>query len=145
MKIKRLEKEHSKEIATLVCRVMESADQLPLGHTNIKCYSMLYELIKTGIEENALLIYGMIKENLLIGIVGYEPLSNEITYLYVLPEYQRQGIGSKLLDCIMGGIKQQKVKLRAHRDAIPMYTKYGFERNNNDNRKSIGMIYTIRR
>lgn len=146
MKIKRLEKDDAKDIATLVYRVMQEAKQLPpSAHNNPKCYDILYELITNEIKESMLLCYGMIIDDSLVGMVGYEPLKNEITYLYVLPEYQRQGIGSKLLDCVISSIEKPKVGLRAHEDAIPMYTKYGFERNYNDTKRSAGMTYTIRR
>lgn len=146
MEIKRLKIEEVKDIADLVYSVMQSAGQLPpAAYNNSKCYNVLYELIVTGIEKNTLLCYGIRVDNLLVGMVGYEPLTNEITYLYVLPEYQKQGIGSKLLDCIISSIEHQSVDLRAHKDAISMYTKYGFERNNDDTPRSIGMTYTIRR
>ena len=145
MNIKKLEVEQVKEIANLIWNVMIDNGQLPKKTAVLpQCYMMLYDMIEKGIKDNSLLCYGTMKENELIGMIGYEFDKNEITYLYVCSEYQNQGIGSKLLDAVVESMQeQQTINVRAHRDSVTMYEKYGFKKNGNDTRGSIGMTLYI--
>ena len=147
MNIKKLESTQAREITDLVWDVMIHAKQLPNKVANSsEFYMILYNLITKGIKDESLLCYGMLDNDKLIGMIGYEIETNQIIYLYVLPEYQKQGIGSKLLDIIINGVNQdESIMVRAHRDAVAMYEKYGFEKDNSDTKWAIGMTYTIRR
>lgn len=148
MEIKKLEVKQVDEITNLVWNVMEDAKQLPTyaDYNPEKGKKLLHYMIRKDMERDFLLCYGALEEETLIGMVGYEPIRNEISYLYVLPAYQRKGIGSKLLDVIIHGIMDTpSVILRAHKDAVPMYEKYGFKKNGDDSPFSIGMEYVLRR
>lgn len=62
-----------------------------------------------------------------------------IELLAVLPEYQRKGIGTKLLDKIKEQAKKEEIKELAlrtgcYRDAYEIYKKYGFKDTRDDQR-----------
>ena len=66
----------------------------------------------------------------------YKRCSCEIREIYVLPEYQKQGIGKKLIEEILkyvndNGIKDTEifVELCAMPSVIPFYEKLGFAAN----------------
>ena len=62
------------------------------------------------------------------GIVVFEILNNSATILdiAVKPEYQGQGIGSKLIDFIFNSFNVDNVTAETDDDAIGFYKKYGF-------------------
>lgn len=146
--IKKLELDQIEEIATMVWEVMDNADQLPnqayILPEDVK--RLLHTIIKKDMEGNCLTCYGIMDNKKLIAMIGYEQYQKKISYLYVLPEYQRQGLGSKLLDFIVENeADATKVLIRAHENAVAMYEKYGFEKNGDDSQYSIGMEYVLRR
>jgi len=63
-------------------------------------------------------------------LVSKKEKFNELDVLYVLPEYQRMGIGKKLLDRAIGWLgekKEGKLKVALYNDnAVSFYEKYGF-------------------
>ena len=67
----------------------------------------------------------------LIGIMGFEPV-NDVTLIrhsYVLPQWQKQGIGSKLLNHLKGLITTSHLLVGTWADAqwaIAFYQKHGF-------------------
>jgi ribosomal protein S18 acetylase RimI-like enzyme len=70
-----------------------------------------------------------------IGFVGLASLTPEITYLaglYLLPEYQRKGYGTKVINIVVDSLSQKGVKeviLLVHQKAywaINFYVKNGF-------------------
>ncbi len=62
------------------------------------------------------------------GIVVFEILNNSATILdiAVKPEYQGQGIGSKLIDFIFNSFNVDSIIAETDDDAIEFYKKYGF-------------------
>ena len=62
------------------------------------------------------------------GIVVFEILNNSATILdiAVKPEYQGQGIGSKLIDFIFNSFNVDSIIAETDDDAIGFYKKYGF-------------------
>lgn len=67
----------------------------------------------------------------LIGVMGFEPVKDVtlIRHAYVLPRWQRQGIGSRLLNHLMGLVTTSRLLVGTWADArwaIDFYQKYGF-------------------
>ena len=88
--------------------------------------SELEEEIKSGVQ-----FYGWIECELLLGVMGIQPLDNVtlIRHAYVLPEHQRRGIGEKLLDHLMRLSPTSEILVgtwEAASWAIRFYEKHGF-------------------
>ncbi len=67
----------------------------------------------------------------LVGIIGFEPVKDVtlIRHAYVLPQWQKQGIGSKLLNHLKGLVATSRLLVGTWADAhwaIDFYKKHGF-------------------
>ena len=67
----------------------------------------------------------------LVGIMGMEPIKDVtlIRHAYILPDYQQQGIGTKLLKHIEGMVTTSRLLVGTWADAhwaIDFYQKHGF-------------------
>ena len=72
-----------------------------------------------------------VKDGELIGVMGFEPIKDVtlIRHAYVLPQWQRQGIGSKLLNHLRGLVNTSRLLVGTWADAkwaIVFYQKHGF-------------------
>lgn len=69
----------------------------------------------------------LVKENVIVGTGCYE--GNHITGVYVLPDYQGQGCGSKIMDCLEAEIfkKFDTVLLDASLAAVFLYERRGYK------------------
>src|SRR5208282_2962373 len=91
-------------------------------------YMPLNELHKE-IDEMTFFAY---EENEMLGVVGYQPVKDVtlVRHLYVLPEYQRRGIGKKLLEHVISVAKTRRILVGtwgAAAWAIRFYEKNGFK------------------
>ena len=67
----------------------------------------------------------------LIGVMGFEPIKGVtlIRHAYILPRWQRQGIGSKMLSYLRGLVTTSRLLVGTWADAhwaIDFYQKHGF-------------------
>jgi len=67
----------------------------------------------------------------LVGLMGFQPVKDVtlIRHAYVLPQWQKQGIGSKLLDYLKGLVTSSRLLVGTWADAswaIDFYEKHGF-------------------
>jgi len=67
----------------------------------------------------------------LVGVVGFEPIKDVtlIRHAYVLPQWQKQGIGSKLLGRLKSLVTTSRLLVGTWADAyraIDFYKKHGF-------------------
>jgi len=67
----------------------------------------------------------------LVGVMGFEPIKDVILirHAYVLPQWQKQGIGSKLLNYLKGLVTTSRLLVGTWADAywaIDLYQKHGF-------------------
>jgi len=67
----------------------------------------------------------------LVGVIGFEPVKDVtlIRHAYVLPQWQKQGIGSKLLNYLKGLVITSRLLVGTWADvywAINFYKKHGF-------------------
>jgi len=82
--------------------------------------------------EAGVLFYGVVEGGYLLGVAGIQTLkdTNLIRHAYVLPAYQRKGIGTKLLKYLVGLAETPEVLVGTWADAIwaiRFYEKHGFE------------------
>lgn len=76
--------------------------------------------------------FGWFKESKLVGVMGIQHVKNVtlIRHAYVAPEYQKKGIGTKLLEYLLDLIKNSNVLVgtwQAAGWAIKFYKKHRFE------------------
>lgn len=83
------------------------------------------ENISKDIETGAVGI--LVKDNIIVGTGCYK--ENHITRVYVKPEYQGQGYGSYIMQCLENkiGLKYDKVCLDASLPARQLYEKRGYK------------------
>ena len=67
----------------------------------------------------------------LVGVMGFQPVKDVtlIRHAYVLPQWQKQGIGSKLLDYLGGQVSTSRLLVGTWADAswaIAFYEQHGF-------------------
>ncbi|MBA7615325.1 hypothetical protein ES703_22603 [subsurface metagenome] len=67
----------------------------------------------------------------LVGVMGFEPIKDVtlVRHAYVLPSWQKQGIGSKLLNYLKGLANTSRLLVGMWADAhwaIAFYNKHGF-------------------
>ena len=82
-------------------------------------------------EMKRMTFFGWEVDGELIGIMGFEPIEDVtlIRHAYVLPRWQRQGIGSKLLDYLRGLVTTSRLLVGTWSDAqwaLDFYEKHGF-------------------
>ncbi len=87
----------------------------------------LREEIEGGVE-----FYGWIEDNLLVAVIGIQPVNGVtlVRHAYVLPNYQREGIGDRLLRNLLSLARTSEVLVgtwEAARWAISFYEKHGFK------------------
>ena len=76
--------------------------------------------------------FGLMRGKQLVGVAGIQDLKDTtlIRHAYVLPSFQRKGIGAKLLKYLMGLAGTDEVLVGTWADAtwaIRFYEKHGFE------------------
>ncbi|MFW6118567.1 MAG: GNAT family N-acetyltransferase [Chloroflexota bacterium] len=76
--------------------------------------------------------FGWVEGGHLLGVTGIQTLQDTtlIRHAYVLPGYQRQGIGAKLLEYLIGLAETQEILVGTWVDAtwaIRFYEKHGFK------------------
>ena len=96
------------------------------------CYHQPYmpmDELEQEMKQMALFGYEVNKE--LVGITGVQPIKDVtlIRHAYVLPQWQKQGIGSRLLNHLKGLVTTSRLLVGTWADAhwaIAFYQKHGF-------------------
>lgn len=81
--------------------------------------------------EQGVKFYGFWEDNFLVAVMGIQPVNNItlIRHAYVLPNYQRRGIGKKLLVYLLSLVRTSEVLVgtwEAAKWAIRFYENQGF-------------------
>lgn len=80
----------------------------------------------------------------ILGVVGLK--GNQLKSLYILPEYQNRGIGTKLAKAIEQKAGQKGVKkiwMEANPDAVKFYNRLGYKKVRNDTIKGTTLEVAI--
>lgn len=97
------------------------------------CYHQPYMSIKELRHEmKNITFFGWDEAGETIAVIGYQPVKNVtlVRHLYVLPGYQRQSVGTKLLNHLKGMTKTKHLLVGTWADAkwaIQFYQKHGFK------------------
>jgi GNAT superfamily N-acetyltransferase len=97
------------------------------------CYPQPYMLMsELEAELKRVTFFGWEIDGELVGVMGLEPIKDTtlIRHTYVLPQWQRQGISTRLLEYIKPLIKTHRLLVGTWADAtwaIDFYEKHGFE------------------
>jgi GNAT superfamily N-acetyltransferase len=112
--------------------VINQAARAYQGKIPADCYHQPYMSIDELKREMArITFYGWEENGELVGIMGIEPVRDVtlIRHAYVLPEWQRRGIASKLLAYLRGMVTAPRLLVGTWADAkwaIAFYEKHGF-------------------
>lgn len=89
---------------------------------------------------SGLKFHGFYVDDLLAGIIGIK--NDYIMFLYVLEKYQKQKIGTKLLDYIIQNLQYNTIYLDSKEASLGFYQAYGFTIDESKRKKySIPMKY----
>ena len=82
-------------------------------------------------EMESIIFFGLEKEGRLVGVIGFQPVKDVtlIRHAYVLPNYQRKGIGARLLTHLKQMTKTKSLLVGTWADAgwaINFYQSHGF-------------------
>lgn len=105
---------------------------------------VFYDLFKDCYE--SMEIFGYYDNDKLVGVIGIEE-KNYISILYVLKEYQKCSIGTKLLNYVKEYIKSETeiLDVCSIRKAIPFYEQNEFEQYcKNDKSGTVMMYYKVK-
>jgi len=83
-------------------------------------------------EMKRMTFYGWEEKGELVGLMGIEPVKDVtlIRHAYILPKWQKKGIGSKLLKHLIDLVKSRRLLVGTWADvrwAIDFYQKHGFK------------------
>jgi len=116
-----------------IYRIINEAAKAYEGVIPADCYHQPYMPIEELEREmKRMTFFGWeAKDGELIGVMGFEPVKGVtlIRHAYVLPQWQRQGIGSKLLNHLRGLVNTSRLLVGTWGDAkwaIVFYQKHGF-------------------
>jgi GNAT superfamily N-acetyltransferase len=127
--IRKLSEQNIEEIHSIINRAAR-ADK---GHIPEDCYQEPYMLVWELRREMAqMTFYGWQEKGRMVAVAGYQPL-DEVTlvrHVYVLPEYQHRGIGTRLCNHIKRITRTRKLLVGAWAGAdwaINFYKHLGFK------------------
>ncbi len=82
-------------------------------------------------EMRSMTLFGWLENGRLVGVMGYQPVKDVtlIRHAYILPEFQRRGIGLKLLEHLRKITKTRMLLVGTWADAwaVEFYKKNGFK------------------
>ena len=119
--------------ASIIYEVINEAARAYRGAIPNDCYHEPYmpqqELRR---EMKGMIFFGWHEEGKIIGIIGFQKVKDVtlVRHAYVLPEYQRKGIGSKLLSHVKQMTKTRQLLVGTWADAvwaIQFYQKHSFK------------------
>ena len=102
------------------------------GFIPADCYHQPYMLrYELGREIAEMTFFGWEERGELVGVMGFQPVKDVtlIRHAYVLPEWQRQGIASRLIENLKGLTKTPRLLVGTWAGAywaIAFYEKHGF-------------------
>jgi len=119
--------------ANTIYEIINQAARAYQGMIPDDCYHQPY-MLKEELrrEMKNMVFFGWEEEGKLVGLMGFQPVKDVtlIRHAYVLPDYQRKGIGIRLLDHLKQMTKSKHLLVGTWADAswaIDFYRKQGFE------------------
>jgi N-acetylglutamate synthase-like GNAT family acetyltransferase len=134
--IRKLSEEDIEDIHEII-NMAATADK---GHIPDDCYQEPYmQLWELRREMSRMTIYGWEEKGKLVAVAGYQPLEDVtlMRHVYVLPECQHRGIGTRLCNYIKRRTRTRRLLVGAWAGAswaISFYKKLGFRMMRDKNR-----------
>ena len=122
----------SADNADAIYHVINEAAGAYQGAIPDDCYHEPYMPMEELSREMAgMIFFGCWEDDRLVGVMGFQPVKDVtlIRHAYVLPEYQRKGIGARLLDHLRRLTGTQRLLVGTWADArwaLDFYQKHGF-------------------
>lgn len=119
--------------APVILGIIDAAAKRYGGVIPADCYHEPYMTCDELAREMAsMTFYGYVEDGKIAGVAGFQPVTNVtlIRHAYVLPEHQRKGIGSKLMDHVKTLTRTRRLLVgtwAAAYWAVGFYQKYGFK------------------
>jgi len=116
----------------IIYSVINKAAKAYEGVISADCYHQPYMPVEElDREMKRITFFGWEVNGELVGVMGFEPIKDVtlIRHAYVLPQWQRQGIGSKLLGHLKRLVTTPRLLVGTWADAhwaIDFYKKHGF-------------------
>ena len=126
-------RELSFENAQAIYEVINQAARAYRGVIPQDCYHEPYMLEEELHREmRSMTFFGWEEEGKIVGVIGFQPIKDMtlIRHAYVLPNYQRKGIGTSLLNYLREMTKTKHLLIGTWADAswaIEFYQKRGFK------------------
>jgi len=112
--------------------IINEASKAYEGVIPTDCYHQPYiSMDEVKWEMKRVTFFGWEANGELVGVMGFEPIKDVslIRHAYLLPRWQKQGIGSKLLNHLKGPVTTPRLLVGTWADAywaIRFYQKHGF-------------------
>jgi GNAT superfamily N-acetyltransferase len=117
----------------MICEVVNKAARAYKGVIPNDCYPDPYmPLEELGREMSKMVFFGRGEGSKIAGVIGFQAVKDVtlVRHAYVLPDYQRKGIGSELLNHVKQLMKTKRLLVGTWADAkwaIQFYQRHGFE------------------
>ena len=117
----------------VICEVVNQAARAYEGVIPDDCYHEPYmPLEELGREMSKMVFFGRGEGSEIAGVIGFQAVKDVtlVRHAYVLPDYQRKGIGSELLNHVKQRMKTKRLLVGTWADAkwaIQFYQRHGFE------------------
>jgi GNAT superfamily N-acetyltransferase len=126
-------KKLSQKDASTIYEIINKAARAYRGNIPADCYHEPYmpehELRR---EMESMTFFGWNQGGKTVGVIGFQPVKDVtlVRHAYVLPEYQKKGIGSRLLDHVKQLTNTEQLLVGTWADAvwaIEFYQRHGFK------------------
>lgn len=146
MEIRRLTTQEIKEVSSLIRKTLIETNSkfYPQKIINFLCNEYSPKNLMGMLEKKEFFI--AINKGKIIGVAGLE--KNNITSVFILPEYQNKGIGKKLMNMVELRAKEKgfiEVNLNASINALDFYKYIGYEEGKKVDEENYGITYEMKK
>lgn len=123
VRIQPLKKEKYQEATSLSLYVFTTCNRADYNKEGLEVFK---KFIHNKEQMNELTMLGAFNENVLVGVLGIRKKDSHLSMFFIHPDYQQQGIGKKLFNCMLATTKVQSITVNASTSAVPFYKQLGF-------------------
>lgn len=123
VRIQPLKKEKCQEATSLSLHVFTTCNRADYNEEGLEVFK---KFIYNKERMNELTMLGAFNGDVLVGVLGIREKDSHLSMLFIHPDYQRQGIGKELFDCMLTRTKVRSMTVNASTSAVPFYKQLGF-------------------